>query len=96
MSYPFPFSDSDNHDVCETLKQDTCNHVALCETVNDSAIVEMQFVRDGVCDAAAACHLGELSAYAKMSAHSGAVDSGPSSASTLFATFPRGILAEMG
>ena len=88
MSYPFPFSDSDYRDVCEALTQATCNHVALCETVNDSAIVEMQFVRDGICDAAAACHLGELSAYAKMSAHLGLVDSGPSSASTLFARFP--------
>ena len=88
MSYPSPFSDSDYHDLCEALKQNTCNHVALCETVNDRALVEIQFVRDGVCDAAAACHLGELSAYAKMSAHSAAVDSGPSSKSTLVATFP--------
>ena len=96
MSYPSPFSDSDYHDLCEALKQNTCNHVALCEPVNDRALVEIQLVRDGACDAATACYLVELSAYAKMSANSGAADSGPSSASTLFAAFPLRIPGEMG
>ena len=96
MSYRSPFSDRDYHDMCEALKQVTCNPVALGETVNDRALVEIQFVRDGVYDAATACYFGELSAYAKVSAHSGAVDSGPSLASTLFATFPLRILGEMG
>ena len=96
MSYPSPFSDSDYHDLCEALEQNTCNHVALCETVNDRALVEIQFVGGGICDAATACYLGELSAYAKMSANSGAADSGPSSASTLFAAFPLRIPGEMG
>ena len=96
MSYPSPFSDSDYHDVCEAPKQNTRNHVALCETVNDRALLEIQSVSDGVCDAATACYLGELSAYAKMSANSGAADSGPSSASTLFAAFPQRILGENG
>ena len=96
MSYSSPFSDSDYHDLCEALKQNTCNHVALCETVNDRALVEIQFVGDGICDAATACYLGELSAYARVSANSSEVDIGPSSASTLFATFPLGILGEMG
>ena len=96
MSYHFPFSDSDYHDMYEALKQVTCNHVALGETVNDRALVEIQFVCDGVYDAATACYLGELSAYAKMSANSGAADSGPSSASTLFAAFPQRIPGENG
>ena len=96
MSYPSPFSDSDYHDLCEALKQNTCNHVALCETVNDRAVVEIQFLGDGICDAGTACYLGELSAYAKMSANSGAADSGPSSASTLFAAFRLRIPGEMG
>ena len=88
MSYPSPFSDSDYHDMCEALKQVTSNDVAICETVSDRALVEIQIVRDGICNAAAACYLGELSAYAKISAHSGLVDSGPLSASALFARFP--------
>ena len=96
MSYPSPFSDSDYDDVCEAPKQNTRNHVALRETVNDRALLEIQSVSDGVCDAATACYLEELSAYAKMSANSGAADSGPSSASTLFAAFPLRIPGQMG
>ena len=96
MSYPSPFSDSDYHDVCEAPKQNTRNHVALCKTVNDRALLEIQSVSDGVCDAATACYLRELSACAKISVNSGAADNGPSSASTLFAAFPLRIPGEKG
>ena len=96
MTHLFRRSGRDDNEVCQALKEDTSNHVALCETVNDRALVEIQFVGNGICDAATACYLGELSAYARVSANSSEVDIGPSSASTLFATFPLGILGEMG
>ena len=96
MTHLFRRSGRDDNEVCQALKEDTSNHVALCETVNDRALVEIQFVGNGICDAATACYLGELSAYAKMSANSVAADSGPSSASTLFVAFPLRISGKMG